>query len=104
MQKVNIKNERFGMLTAIEETSRGDFGNVIWKCRCDCGKIVYKSTSYLSKDRMCSCGCYAKIQHKKQRRDISEQRFGSLVAMEPTGKSEEKTKTLQKPTHSAIRA
>lgn len=96
MQKVNLKNERFGMLTAIEETSRRDFGNVIWKCRCDCGKIVYKSTSYLSKDRMCSCGCYAKIQHKKQRRDISEQRFGSLVAIEPTGKSDKSKQRIWK--------
>ena len=88
MQKVNIKNERFGMLVAIEETNQRNFGNVIWKCKCDCGKIVYKSTSYLNKDRMCSCGCYAKIQHKKHRRDISKQRFGSLVAIEPTGKSD----------------
>lgn len=87
MQKVNIQNERFGMLVAIEETKQRDFGNVIWKCKCDCRKIVYKSTSYLSKDRMCSCGCYAKMQHKKHRRDISKQRFGSLVAVEPTGKS-----------------
>lgn len=87
MKRVNIQNERFGMLTAIEPTDQRNFGNVIWKCRCDCGQITYRSTNYLDKDRMCSCGCYAEIQHQKQRRDIKDQRFGSLVAMEPTGKS-----------------
>ena len=58
MQRANIQNERFGMLTAIGPTDQRNFGNVIWKCRCDCGKIVYKSTSYLSKDchRVSVCG------------------------------------------------
>lgn len=52
MKKTDIKDERFGMLTAIEPTDGRDFGNVIWKCKCDCGKIVYKSTNYLNKDRV----------------------------------------------------
>ncbi len=41
MKKVNIQNERFGILVAIEATDRRNFGNVIWKCKCDCGKIDY---------------------------------------------------------------
>lgn len=87
MKRVDIKDERFGMLVAIEATDQRSYGNVIWKCKCDCGQIAYKSTSYLSKDRMCSCGCYSEKQHERKRRDISDQRFGSLVAMEPTGES-----------------
>ena len=37
----NLAGIRFGRLTAIEPTARYKNGEVIWKCKCDCGK-VYK--------------------------------------------------------------
>lgn len=57
--KINLTNQKFGLLTAIEETSqRTSQGAVIWKCKCDCGNIHYVSTSNLKgKHSVKSCGC-----------------------------------------------
>lgn len=85
MKKADIRNQRFGMLVAKEPTEQREFGNVVWKCECDCGNIVYKATNRLSRKRMCSCGCHVAEWNKKKRKKIAKQRFGSLVAIEPTG-------------------
>lgn len=51
----NIKNHKFGRLTAIEPTKERDCGYVVWKCKCGCGKTVYLSTSKLSYYKSCGC-------------------------------------------------
>lgn len=45
--KKNLIGQKFGRLTVLEETDeRSTQGGVIWKCKCDCGKIVYKPTTH----------------------------------------------------------
>lgn len=55
------------MLTVIEKTDkRSKNRTIIWKCRCDCGKIIEARTDHLMrKERpIQSCGC---IQYKNKK-------------------------------------
>lgn len=59
MKVKDLVNKRFGRLTILEcqeITSK----NVIWKCRCDCGKITLVSQTGLLYDKTKSCGCIRK--------------------------------------------
>ena len=49
--------EKFTRLTTIKRTLIG--GRVAWKCRCDCGKIVTRRQSELTRESKStkSCGC-----------------------------------------------
>lgn len=47
----------FEKLHLIEPTSERYHGGVIWKCRCDCGKIVYRQYSKVISRLVRSCGC-----------------------------------------------
>lgn len=54
--------DKYGYLTIIEDSGRrGKNGDVIWKCQCECGNIVHRSTSSIMQSvvKRCviSCGC-----------------------------------------------
>ena len=54
----NIANQKFGKLTAIEDTGRSNkSGNAIWKCKCDCGNICEVDGNNLTSLHTYSCGC-----------------------------------------------
>lgn len=52
--RVDIANQRFGMLVALEPTEEREGSSVIWKCQCDCGEITYKSQKTLVSG-LCHC-------------------------------------------------
>lgn len=65
----NILGQKFNYLTVIEQTEkRASGGDVIWKCRCDCGNIAFASASSLRNNRIQSCGCL----HSTGENEISE--------------------------------
>ena len=53
----DLLNQRFGRLVVIEKTDQRQDGRVVWKCKCDCGKIIYASSHNLIGDRKTHCGC-----------------------------------------------
>lgn len=56
-KKLEIAGQRFGRLTALEES--GKKGSlIVWKCRCDCGKEIAVIGSSLTTGHTKSCGCY----------------------------------------------
>lgn len=63
-KKLDLTNQRFGKLTAIEDTGKrvignketGEKVNVIWKCRCDCGVETEVPSSHLRSGHTTSCG------------------------------------------------
>lgn len=59
--EVDLIGKKFGRLTVIEKLpNRDKFGNVLWKCICDCdGKIVIANTGALTTGHTKSCGCYS---------------------------------------------
>lgn len=57
---IDLVGQRFGYLTVIESTSqRSSKGEVKWKCQCDCGNIIYVTSSNLRREKggTISCGC-----------------------------------------------
>lgn len=56
----DVAGQRFGMLVAIEPTPERNRGNVVWKCRCDCGNEVCMSLAIIQSKTTHSCGCLRK--------------------------------------------
>ena len=53
----DIAGQQFGYLTAIEPTGEKNRKNLIWRCKCKCGKEVeYPATRLLTGNTL-SCGC-----------------------------------------------
>jgi hypothetical protein len=63
----------------LEETRK--YGRVAWKCCCDCGNETILLTNELKSGSTKSCGCY---HVDISSIDITNQRFGKLVAIYPT--------------------
>ena len=55
---INLAGQRFGRLLAVEATDRRtESGDVIWRCRCDCGREREFSAHVLRSGNTRSCGC-----------------------------------------------
>jgi len=55
---VDLKGKIFGRLTVIEYAGKSGHGNVIWKCKCICGKTKNILSHSLIRGTTRSCGCY----------------------------------------------
>ena len=86
----DITNQRFGLLTAIEPTEKRQGSDVVWRFRCDCGRIVERTKKHLSENSGCEV---CKPKGFSLRKDYTGQRFGSLTALEPTGRHKGKALT-----------
>lgn len=77
----DISNQQFGRLTAKYPLLFRKRGYVLWHCVCECGNEVDVISSSLISGNTKSCGClkYAKRGIK----DLSNQRFGRLIAKYP---------------------
>lgn len=54
--------DKYGYLTIIEDSGRRDKnGNVIWKCQCDCGNLIFRRADVITRSLIMgctiSCGC-----------------------------------------------
>ena len=55
MKKIEIKaGQKFGKLTAIERTKNIN-GRQTWKCICECGNIVYRDATSITRDYYHAC-------------------------------------------------
>ena len=85
--KKNLVGQKFGRLTVIKESDQRKNNRITWECQCECGNIVYVNTNDLTTGNTKSCGCYHKEQVSNLvRRDLTNQRFGKLIALYPTDK------------------
>ena len=66
MKKLNLTNQRFGRLVAIECGPSDSSNNTFWYCICDCGKKVLIALGRLRSGRTRSCGCLKKDLAGKQ--------------------------------------
>ncbi len=55
--KLDLKGKKYGKLTAIEPVGKNKHNVAIWKCRCECGNIIYRSSNVLKLGHCKSCGC-----------------------------------------------
>jgi very-short-patch-repair endonuclease len=90
---VDITNQRFGRLLAIERTSEKQRTNWLWRCICDCGNERFLTVSTLRSGNTQSCGCLrierlqaAFVKKRggiaRNRQDIIGNRYGNLVVTE----------------------
>lgn len=58
LNKLDLTNQIFGLLTAIRPTDiRDSEGRIKWLCKCTCGNTVLVSSSLLMNKSTQSCGC-----------------------------------------------
>ena len=87
-QKINMIGYKTGRLTVIAEAEPDNGAR--WICQCECGNtIIARGNKLRSSKPPKSCGCERAeklAQYNKENRikDISNQRFGNLVAICPT--------------------
>ena len=88
----DLINQKFDNLFIIEKTNKRDSsGSVIWKCKCDCGNICYRSTANLTRKNMIhSCGCYNIKKLQKQCLNLIGQKFGKLTVIRKTDQRKNK--------------
>lgn len=70
MRKINLNHKRFGRLLVIKENGRRR-GHVLWKCRCDCGNIIYTIGYDLRRGHTQSCGCISVDRGKKLKGELN---------------------------------
>jgi len=84
----DITGQVFGQLTALYRTDKkGADQSYLWHCKCSCGKECDVNGSNLRNGHTTSCGCKKKITNKenaqKTVKDLTNQKFGLLTALEP---------------------
>lgn len=81
--KRDLTGKQFGYITVLEDDGKRDVdGSVLWKCRCNCGKIFYTRGYSLEHGMTKSCGCKTtQLKQEKLRVDYTGQKFGKLTAM-----------------------
>lgn len=85
MRPVDLKGKRFGRLVARCPTGYRCGNNVVWLCKCDCGKYTFISSHNLKNGNTESCGCYAKkVTSKRSRVNYEGLRFTRLVGVKAT--------------------
>ena len=55
--KLELAGQESGRLLALYECGRAKDGEVLWKCRCECGNECVVRSGALSSQRIQSCGC-----------------------------------------------
>ena len=56
-KKLELAGQPVGRLLVLYECGRSKSGNVLWKCRCECGNECVVRSSNLRNQRTQSCGC-----------------------------------------------
>lgn len=82
--KIDMTGQKFGRWTVIGFDCNKN-RRTMWKCRCDCGTKRSVEGARLRGGRSKSCGCLLRESTAlRSRKDITNQRFGRLVALYPT--------------------
>ena len=84
-KKIDLTGQKFNRLTVLNEVLERKGGRIYWHCKCDCGKEVDVRGDSLRDGSIKSCGCLNKENHT---RNLKGQRFGKLIALEPTDKKD----------------
>lgn len=57
-KKLNLTNQRFGRLVALEKLNKNNQGKYFWLFQCDCGKQTKVIPYDVTSGKTQSCGCY----------------------------------------------
>ena len=76
---LDLTNQKFSKLTALEKAPKRNDRYTRWVCQCDCGERIEVRTDYLRNGHTTSCGC-EKAKHFKKY-NLEGQRFGRLTVI-----------------------
>lgn len=62
----DLTGKKINRLTVLELAERNSSGQIQWKCRCNCGNIIFATTTYLKSGHTKSCGCLNKEKASKR--------------------------------------
>lgn len=51
----DLVGRRFGKITVLEKTNKKKYKRFLWKCKCDCGNIIYLNTTELLFTKLDRC-------------------------------------------------
>ena len=79
----NMLGLRFGKLTVVAFDHIENNRAAYWKCKCDCGNYTVVNGCHLRSkiSPIRSCGCIIIEKNRAKRTDLTNKRFGSLVAI-----------------------
>lgn len=60
-KRLDLTNKKFGRLTALKFSHKVK-NYLMWECLCECGKVIFTASSWLSSGNTKSCGCYCRDQ------------------------------------------
>lgn len=86
---LDLRGQRFGRLTVLDEDPVSRNGNRFWHCRCDCGNDTWVRANILKSGKTQSCGCLSSDTAKKRYIDLRGQRFGRLTVLDEEPKSDQ---------------
>lgn len=81
----DLTGQIFGELIVIEDSKIRKNRQVVWKCKCSCGKITYVTGSSLRNGHTTSCG--HKKYESKNTDNLIGQHFGKLTVIEEAGRT-----------------
>ena len=82
---IDLTGQKFGRLYVIGKAKEYTT-QVKWVCQCECGKVKEIVGQSLRNGATQSCGCLQKeIIAKRSFKDLTNQKFGKLTALYPTG-------------------
>lgn len=89
---IDITNQKFGKLTALECVGKLNGKTYHWKCECECGNIIVVDGARLRSGNTKSCGCGKYDGFKKHNQQQTEETllkpgtcFGKLTIIEAIG-------------------
>lgn len=71
------RQQRAGRLTVLDFVgfwSNPRFRSAVWRCRCDCGQVVYRDSAGLTPTHVRGCGCTMGGARPQPRADFKRQR------------------------------
>lgn len=90
---LDLTGQKFGRLIATKRADYKKNGRICWCCLCECGNSIDVITNHLTSGHTQSCGCLQKEKTSQLNpaRDIKNQRFGKLIALERVPNKNNKT-------------
>lgn len=71
----DLKNQKFGKLTALNPTEERKNGSVVWDCACDCGNTHKVSAELLLAGKCQSCGCIRSLGNMEVQKILEQEKY-----------------------------
>jgi len=86
MHKLDLTNQVFTKLTALEIVGKNKYNVNLWKCQCSCGNTKITPTNYLTNGDTKSCGCHRATLGRRM--DLVGEKYNKLTVVSYSHKTE----------------